>query len=88
MEKKTDSKVKTHSTVASEIWEEIKEKPIEMFALPNQLVHMYCKPIEIEPNKCYLKTTASSVLPALEAALGSKFEVERSTHFLVVARKP
>ena len=74
-------------TVASEIWEDIKDKSIEMFALPNQKVFMYCEPKEIEPSKCYLHVKASSVLPALETVLGSKYNVERNMHFVVVSKK-
>jgi len=74
-------------TVAGEIWEEIKDKNIDMFALPNQKVHMYCEPKEIEPTKCYLNAKASAVLPALEVSVGPKYSVERNAHFIVVSRK-
>lgn len=91
MEKKsevvTEKKATKTVTPAAEIWNDIKDKPIDMFALPNQLVNMYCKPVDIEPSKCYLKINASSVLPALELAVGPKYSVERSTHFVIVSYK-
>jgi hypothetical protein len=73
-------------TTAEKIWEEIQDKNIEMFALPAQKVNQYCKPVTIEPSKCYLLTTATSVLPALEVALGSSYVVERVHQWVVVSR--
>lgn len=71
---------------SEKIWNEIKDKEILMFALPNQLVFHYCSPIVVEPSKCYLKSTASSVLPALETALGRNYTVELMDKYIVVAR--
>lgn len=83
--KVVEKKIKTD---ADKIWDEIKDKNIDMFALPNQIVNQYCKPIEIEPSKLYLLTTASAVLPSLESSLGEKFLVERVDRFVVVSRVP
>lgn len=71
---------------SDKIWNEIKDKTIEMFALPDQKVHQYCDPQFIEPTKCYLVVRATSVLPALETALGSKYSLDRMDRFVVVAR--
>lgn len=73
-------------TPADKIWEEIKDLNIEMFALPNQQVHHYCKPVSVDPNKLFLLTTAGSVLPSLEVALAPKFSVEKQDRFLIVSR--
>jgi hypothetical protein len=73
-------------TEAEKIWQEIKDKPIEMFSLPSQVVHQYCTPFTIEPTKLYVQASATSVLPALESALGHKFSVERMERFLVISR--
>lgn len=73
-------------TVAGEIWNEIKDKNIEMFALPDQLVSMHCRPVPIEPSKLYLLTSSTSVLPSLETAVGKKYAVERVDRFVVVSR--
>lgn len=70
---------------ADKIWESIKDLKIEMFALPNQTVSQYCKPVSIEPSKCYLVFTASAVLPALEEATKSKFAVDRAGKFITVS---
>lgn len=75
-------------TEAGNIWSEIKDREIQMFALPNQRVSAYCKPMIVEPTKLYLLTTASSVLPSLEEALSKEFVVELVDKYTVVSRKP
>lgn len=74
-------------TEAGKIWSEIKDREINMFALPNQKVNSYCKPVFVEPTKLYLLTTASSVLPALEETLNKEFVVELVDKYTVVSRK-
>lgn len=73
-------------TEAEKIWHEIKEKSIDMFALPNQTVQKYCKAVPIEPTKLYVIPSAASVLPALETALGNKYVVEVVDKYFVVSR--
>lgn len=72
-------------TAADQIWDEIKNLNINMFALANQKVHMYCKPVIVEPSRLFLLASAGSVLPALEAVVASKYSVEKIDRFLVVA---
>lgn len=74
------------NTVAGQIWNEVKEKDIEMFALPGQKVYMHVHPVEVEPSKLYLTLNSSAVLPSLEVALGNKYFVELVDRFVVVAR--
>jgi hypothetical protein len=73
-------------TVAGEIWNEIKDRTIEMFALPNQVVSMHVHPINIEPSKLYLTLNSTSVLPSLETAIGKKYAVELADKFVIVTR--
>lgn len=75
-------------TVSGEIWNEIKDKNIEMFGLPDQFVSMHCHPVAIEPTKLYLLTNSSAVLPSLEVAVGKKYTVELADKFVIVARAP
>lgn len=77
---------KVEKTEADKIWTEIKNKKIEMFALPDQTVSQYCKPISVDPNKLFLIASAASLLPALEIALGDKFCVEMADKYLIVSR--
>lgn len=74
-------------TEADKIWLEIKNKKIDMFSLPSQVVSQYCKPATIEPSKLYLIPSATSVLPALELALGEGYVVDRMERFITVSRK-
>lgn len=75
-------------TEAEKLWDEIKDKSIEMFALPSQTVQQYCRPVAVDPNKLFLLITATSVLPALELTLGNKYLVERMERFVVVSHAP
>lgn len=79
-------KVETEKTEADKIWDEIKDKKIDMFALPDQIVSQYCDPAIVEPSKLYLRTTASSTLPSLEAAIGKNYAVELVDKYVVVSR--
>ncbi len=87
-EKSSNKSVKAEEvkTEAQKIWNEIKEKSVDMFALPNQVVSQYCKPAFIEPGRLYLLVSAASFLPSLETALGEKFTVEIVDKYLVVSR--
>jgi len=88
----TDNKVKraeasNNATEADKIWIEIKDKNIEIFALPDQKVSDYCNPVTVEPSKLYLLLKkASSALPAIESAIGNKFTVELANKYVIVSR--
>ena len=71
---------------AAAIWNEIKDKSIDMFALPDQKVFMHCRPVPVEPTKLYLVTTSTAVLPSLETAIKKGFTVELNDKYIVVAR--
>lgn len=72
--------------VAAEIWNEIKDKEIDMFALPNQVVSMHAHPVPIEPSKLYVTLNSSAALPSLEVAVGKKYTVELVDRFVTIAR--
>jgi hypothetical protein len=82
----TNIKKTEENTEANIIWNEIKDKAIEMFALPEQKISQYAAPVSVEPSKLYLLTRASSVLPAIEAAVGKNYTVELVDKYTVVAR--
>jgi hypothetical protein len=73
-------------TEAGAIWGEIKDKSIEMFALPNQVVSMHVHPVFVDPGKLYLTLNSTATLPSLEVAIGSKYTVELADKFCIVAR--
>jgi hypothetical protein len=72
--------------MADKIWNEIKSQELEIFALPNQTVNMYCTPVDIEPSKLYLDVPVSAVLPALEQLLWKKYNVEKINKYVVVSK--
>jgi hypothetical protein len=82
--------------IAKEIWNEIKGLSIDMFALPGQTVEMYLTPIPLDPSRCFMTYTASSVLPSLEITLGinpsfpdsGKYRIENQGKFIIVSRGP
>lgn len=91
MDKKSGKKipqpiVKVAISQSEKIWDEIKNLKLEMFALPNQFVHTYYKPMIIDPSKLCLTalTKASSVLPALEIAISPKYKLEQIDRFIFV----
>ena len=73
-------------TEAGKLWSEIKDKPLEMFALPGQTINQHAQPFPVEPSKLYLVTRASSALPAIETALGNTYTVELVDKYVVVSR--
>lgn len=91
VEAKVDVVMKPQSskTVAENIWDDIKDLKLNMFALPNQLVSVYYKPINVEPNRLFLValTQATSVLPALETTISEKYLVEQIDRFIIVTSK-
>lgn len=68
-----------NTTEAENIWNEIANLPIEMFALPNQVVAQHATPFpfHVDPSRLLLQVRSTSVLPALEAALEA--EVKKNT---------
>lgn len=71
-------------TVANKIWEEIKNIPLDLFGIKGRPVNEVCSPVLIEPTKCYLTIKVGAVLPALEEAIGKKYEVNLVNKFVVV----
>ena len=97
----SDKKIASHSlpqsaqqktpTEGDKIWDEIKNKEVLMFAIPNQIVNKYCEPIPLDPSKCFLKYKVSAFIPALEVAIGanqknSKYNLEVQGDYIVVSR--
>lgn len=81
------AEAQTKVNVAQEIWTEIKDVNLNLFALPGQTVEMYCHMIPVEPSRLYMTIKVSSVLTALEDALGKKFNFEVAGKFILVSRK-
>jgi len=62
------------------MWEELRNLPIEMFALPNQRVEDYLMRVAGIPNELYLKPNSPAALPSFETLLNGQtiIRVERT----------
>ena len=72
---------------ALKIWTKIKDLDIHLFSLPPSKVEENFFVQNIEPTKLYLRTAIPAALPALEAAIGPKFDIEMQQQFIVVSEK-
>ena len=75
-------------TEAEKMWEEVKNRPIEMFGLPDQFVFQHATFVTIEPSTLYVTIRSSATLPSLEAALKPNFTVELADKFVIIKRVP
>lgn len=86
IEKKNEKKIEP--TVSDKLWDEIKNAPIDMFALPNQCVKQHVQRIKISPTEVHLKLKSTAVVASLEAALGLKYQVEVCEGYVIVRKAP
>ena len=79
--------VSKSQTIAEKTWEEIKDKKLSLFSLPDQFVHTYYKPRFVEQNNLYLSslTQASSALLALEEAIAPKYKASLVDKYIVIS---
>jgi hypothetical protein len=78
-------------TEGDKIWNEIKDKEVMMFAIPNQFVEQYCDPVPLDPTKCFLRFKVSAFIPALEEAIGAnkknaKYNLEVQNDLIIISR--
>lgn len=85
--KEESSQEEKKVTEADKIWSEISNVALEMFSLPDQTVSKYCKPIQVEPSKLYVVSSVQAVVPALETALGKKFNIEKAHKYIIISRR-
>lgn len=78
----------TVKTDAEKIWDEIKNRPIQMFGLPEQFVFQHATYITVEPTSAYVIIRSSATLPSLEAAVAPDFTVELADKFVIIKRIP
>ena len=71
---------------ADKIWQEIRGLAINVYSLDGQKVSDHVLKIDLPANELYVKLKSSAVLPALEAALGKKYEVELAEQYVIVRR--
>ena len=75
-------------TEGQRIWSEIKDKTIEMFAIPGktQVVSDYCKYMNVEPSRCFLVPKVAAFIPALETLLGNAYSYEVQDKYIIIGR--
>jgi len=83
---KEDKNTTEKMTVAEQIWQEIKDRHINLFSLPGQTIERHCTPVKVDPSKLYLTSNVPAILPALEVALGSVYSVERVNKYITVSK--
>jgi len=82
---KTDSV--SEMSKADSLWQEISQVKIDMFTLPNQTVEMHVSKVDVEPNALYVQLRAAAAFPALESAIGSRYDLEQVDRFLKITKK-
>lgn len=83
-EKKIEKKADVNES--DKIWSEIKDLPIDMFALPDQRVKNHVQRVKVTPTEVHLKLKSSSVVASLEAVLCRQFDLEISDGYVIVRR--
>lgn len=85
----TEIKAETSAilTPSDIIWNNIKDIQISLFALPGKRLSELCKRDTIEPSKCFLVPSASSLLPILEEAIGDKYTCEMMQKYIIISNK-
>src|SRR5690348_4936661 len=68
------------------IWEEIKNRSIAVFSLPNQKVADHVRKLQVAGGSLIVKLNSSSVLPALENVTCDKFSTELTDKDYVIIR--
>jgi len=78
----------SEKTQSDEIWDEIKNLPLDAYALPNQKVHNHVTRLIGGPNtEVYLRLKSSGIIISLEAILSAKYDVLQNDEYTVVRRK-
>jgi hypothetical protein len=85
----TGESKRTKRSGADEIWEEISNLSISIFALPGQKVMNHFNKIDIPSEALYLTPKSAAAIPALEEAIGNGFTFETTDKgHLIVKRVP
>ena len=76
-EKKTNAEI---------IWDDIKNRNINMFSMICK-VSSYCNSIPLDPTRCFLTLKVSSVLASLEDELGKEYDFELIDKYVAISKK-
>lgn len=81
----SDSKKKV--SVADQIWDDIQERELPLFAIPGKKVADYCERVDITPSKLFLRLKVTAALPMLEECFGKKYDFQMGTLYCEVSKK-
>jgi hypothetical protein len=79
----SSQKVRTKSDV---IWDQIKDLPVEIYALPDQTLKQHVERLEVTEEQVHLRIKSPAIVPALEEALG-KVKLARGERFDMIPTK-
>lgn len=80
-EKKDDEKVSV------QIWSDLKDREVDMFAIKGKTVKDYVVMKDLHPEKLFLVPKATSLLSYLEDSFGSKYNFTQFEKYIVVEKK-
>lgn len=85
-EVKSESK-ELKTSESEKMWSEIENLPMNIFSLPNQKVSDHTKKVSASGDNLLLKPKSSAVVPALEEAIGSGFDINLADNgYILVTR--
>lgn len=71
---------------SDKIWNDIKDKQVNMFSLPSKKVSECCERITVDPDKCYLKSSITAFLPALEEVLKNEYQCDQAYKYIIISK--
>lgn len=81
-------------TPADELWDKVKDLPLELYALPNQTLASNCTRVNVAPDQLHLKLASGAVVAAMTEALKNvkladdeEFDISTAGVFTVVKVK-
>ena len=74
-------------TTSESIWNDLKDRTFQIFALKDQPVDKFCTYLNMDTERCFISCKSSAVLPALEGWFGDKFTFELYDKYVIVSRK-
>lgn len=87
LETDTEKVLTSELTEAQKIWNDISSVKIDIFALSNQTVEMHAKPSPVDPAALYLTLNSAAAYPALDKALGERYDLEQVDRWTKISRK-
>jgi len=72
---------------SEKIWEEIQDKEINMFSLPNQKIKDHLDPLDIPADRLYAKHRSQAAVSVIAETLGKEYEVDQTDKGYVIVKR-